>query len=542
MKLRLLVLAGFALQVSAQAQELAEREIHYRPGDWTSYPVMRFVTSIANDHSYVYFGTTSGIARYDFYRNRWDTPVTVSDGLADGSVAVVAYDFNTGFLWCATESGLNVRNPASDEWRLWPYEELGLESVTSMGTGDNYLWVQSGGSFFKGDRLGGMFWKASAEEEEEDRPVWYGELSEWRKQTLPDLFMGNGFLFFPDGIIQDTNLRRYTVTDFWIDDFQRLWMGTWGMGAGIADMRSFFLEPMPFGPYVTDIQSIVWDGNGMWIGGYPLDGESGGITYWNQEDGTWTTFESLLITPLRSDRVSAIAADENRVWFGTDEGLALYDKDRDRWRLLSIHDNLWDNRIITLAVGETFLWVGTPYGINRVHKSGLIVEKVEDKRLSHRGVYILDAQDGEVWAGTELGIFLYKDTTRTWEYIPGYAGMLPVHIKALSVYENEIWFGTDDGVEVLDRESGEWRGFPGEHYPTGLEINDILADSSLVWVGTEQGLLQYFKKEQRWRLYTTEDGLLDNSVRWLLPDGDYIWFATGMGLTRFFWNAPYRLD
>ena len=48
-----------------KAQELPDREIHYRPGDWISYPVTRFITSIALGHQYTYFGTTGGITRYE---------------------------------------------------------------------------------------------------------------------------------------------------------------------------------------------------------------------------------------------------------------------------------------------------------------------------------------------------------------------------------------------------------------------------------------------------------------------------------------------
>ncbi|MFH1335459.1 MAG: hypothetical protein ABII96_02990, partial [Candidatus Zixiibacteriota bacterium] len=40
----------------------------YLEGDWVSYSVFRYVTSVALDYRHVYFGTTGGVTRYD----RWD--------------------------------------------------------------------------------------------------------------------------------------------------------------------------------------------------------------------------------------------------------------------------------------------------------------------------------------------------------------------------------------------------------------------------------------------------------------------------------------
>ena len=56
-------------------------------------------------------------------------------------------------------------------------------------------------------------------------------------------------------------------------------------------------------------------------------------TGWDMEDEKWVYFESELITQLPSDRVYSIAVDENCVWFGTDEGLARYDKTENVWRV-----------------------------------------------------------------------------------------------------------------------------------------------------------------------------------------------------------------
>ena len=143
-----------------QTQDLPDREIHYRPGDWISYPMTLYVTSIALGQQYTYFGTTGGIIRYDFYRNRWEPPYTWSDGLEDDHIRVVAYDFTTGYLWCATRAGLSYRVPSSEAWWNISYRSFNIDPVSAIGVGKQHLWIESARRVMKGDRTGGPFRRA----------------------------------------------------------------------------------------------------------------------------------------------------------------------------------------------------------------------------------------------------------------------------------------------------------------------------------------------------------------------------------------------
>ncbi len=536
------ILLFLALSLGIKAQEIPEREIHYRPGDWISYPVTRFVTSIALGYQYTYFGTTGGIARYDFYRNAWDSPFTVSNGMANDRIRAVAYDFITGTLWCATDSGLSFYVSSAEEWRNISYSRLGIAPVSSIGNGKKYLWLESSGRLFKGNHMSWDFSRATPEEEAKDEVQWKGNRETEEKRLLPNFFMDKGYLFSPEGTIHDIHLRQFDVTEALRDKFDKMWIGTWGLGCGVADMKTFNLKLLPLGPYTSEIDAMAWDDGGMWIGGHHSSNVLGGITWWDMDRNGWIYFEAKYLQGLRSDEINSIAVDTDFVWFGTNEGLARYDKNKNNWRVFNVQDNLWDDRITSVVLGDRVLWVGTAYGINRVLLPGMVVEQVKDRRLIHRYIYQLEFDGEDIWAGTDRGIFHYIGKEKHWERMPGYPGMVTYTITAVSAWDNEVWFGTTDGVEVYNKRKKQWQGFPSEHYPTSGVINTILADSSAVWVGTEKGVLKYNKKENRWRRFTTNDGLLDNSVRWILLDGDYIWLGTKKGLTRFYWNAPYRTD
>ena len=535
---------GLILATDTTAQfRGSEQQIHYRPGDWVSVSMTRYVTSIAQSHDDVYFGTTAGITRYDFINGHWEWPYTTSDGLENDRIRIVVYDFATGYLWCATDTGVSYVVPGSEKWWNAPYASLGIGPVTSIGMGRKYLWLESSGKLVKGDRMGSGFWEATTQEAMEDSVQWRGARGQDFIRTLPYLFAPEGYVFFQQGYIQDMKLRQFDITDAFQDAFFHLWLATWGLGSCAADVATFQLNLLPYGLYVEDVQAMAWDEDGsMWIGGRHPPGENGGITLWDRENNTWIYFEVQFIPHLLSDDITSIVTDTACVWFGTREGLARYDKKNNAWRTWTVFDNLWDNRVHFVALGDSVLWVGTELGINRILLPSMVVEKIEDKRLIRRRIYCLAKDGNTVWAGTDRSIFRYAGGKNGWESVSGYAGMLVDTVTAISVWRNEVWFGTNDGIEMYAKKQKDWLGFPSMHYPTQGPIHALVADSAVVWAGTERGVLKYVKREDRWRVYTTDDGLLDNSVRWILLDGDYVWFGTARGLTRFYWNAPYRID
>jgi ligand-binding sensor domain-containing protein len=523
--------------------QIPDREIQYRTGDWVSYPVMRFATSIDMDQNTIYVGSTGGIARWNFFQKKWDAPYTRSDGLNDDQVRLLAFDFNTSCLWCATDGGLNVRLPGSEQWRQIPIGNDGAMPVSSLGIGRNYVWVQSRDAFFKTGHTGDAFSSSTAGEAEQDGVQWRGKMKAPIDGLPPNLFMDNGYLFNPEGVIIDKELRRYDVTAAVRDEFKNLWITSWGLGMGWADFNTFRLRMLPHGLYAPDVQAMAWDEGGMWIGGLHAGSASGGITHWDTDADEWNYFEARYTSQLTNDEVTAVVADTDAVWFGTTDGLVRYDKRGDAWRSWSVLQNLWSNSIRCVALGSGALWVGTDYGVNRISLPELSVDRMQDERLNHRRIYDIKTEGDFVWAGTDRGVYRYSRSQDKWDYLNGYAGMPVLEVTAVSVWRNEVWFGTDMGVEMLDKTTGEWSGFPENLYPTDGWINVVAADSDVVWVGMEGGgAAKYLKSENRWRVFTTADGLLDNSVRDILIDGDTVWFGTAKGLTRFYWNAPYRRD
>ncbi len=541
--LRWLLLFSVFFTVNTYAQfQVPDRNFEFRPGDWQGYPMTRCVTSVSRGQTHVYFGTTQGILRYQFIGDYWERPFTVCDGLSDDHIISILYDFTNSMLWCASMSGIHGREPSSERWQNLSYSDMGIQGpVRAIGSGNTSLWIKSGDLIYKGDRHFGNFTRSSKSAAEADQVHWNTDDLWPTGKALPDLFIEHGYFFNPDGKISDTNLREYHITTALQDQHDRIWMGTRGLGPGYGNMQTIYYHFLPYGLFSNDVQVMAWDDSGMWIGGHGRE-EQTGITFWDMDRESWIYYESDLIMKLRSDVVRAIVPIDDAIYFGTDDGLARLDRDRQSWRIYSVGDGLYSDRVTSLALGNNVLWIGGHLGITRMNLKGKVFSRISDKRLKHRYIYHLEPDGDDLWAATDLGVYQYISDRREWIYHKGYPGMLVQEAYSISIFGDEVWIATDDGLEMYNQKTKEWTGFSKMHFDTGGRVHNILADKKAVWIGTDNGVLKYFRDEDRWRRFTTKDGLLDNSVRWILLDGDDVWFGTAQGLTKFYWDAPYRVD
>lgn len=551
--------------IYAQDTPLRNRESNpnYEQGDWISYSMARYITSIAIGAEYVYFGTQHcGIIRIDQFQNRWDFPWTTSNGLADNEIWSVAFDTDTGFLWAASHTAVSYYQPTSRKWYNFFKDEFGLpvvDEIVSIGvTPNKIIFISQGGREFEANKFGGtvLLSNNGTDNAYLGRDIrWFGREAQrsqfGNKSTrLPNFFMTKGYLFDPQGFVEDFNFRRAEITVTLEDDWGNMWIGTWGLGAGKGDVRTLRLEMLEFGLANPVVNALALHNDVLWIGGADDIGENVGITAWNSKRESWEYYEQRNISDLESDQIFGITPDEERIWFATGHGLTFFSLKERRWKTFNTFDGLSDNRVFDTVVDDSSVWAGTANGIDRILKKNLLkskkdslqVEQIQGGNLTLTEVRDLELMANLLWAATDRGIYVYDISKKEGGYSDEIQGPVTDDIASISHYENELWFGSSHGIDVFDIDKREWLGVPeGRAFPN-IPINKILAAQDAVWAGTDQGVLKYNRKDQTWRTFNTEDGLLDNRVNVIVLDGDYIWFGTDLGLTKFYWNDPSRVD
>ncbi len=547
-----ILLSIFCLNVfAAENIRISGTNVDYDIGDWITWSTTRYVRDIDLGQEFVYYATTGGITRFHFYEKEWYFPWTISNGLSSMDIYTVGYDRNTGYLWCVTSNSVSYQEPATQYWTNIFFDELGLrqrDRITSLGFGDDnriYL-VSSRSDWFRSDNNFINFSPVS-------RPS-RNDIIKWRGgkrrnlSKLPHLYMQPGYFFDErNRVIDDTDLRHYKITCWIQDDWQNLWLGTWGLGTGHADLVSYNLELKPHGLWSPAVDAIAEQNKALWIAGVQNERESTAITKWNLFEKAPQYFEPYLITGFHNENITSIAVDGDLIWFGTQNGLTWYNQVKDIWRTFTVADNLIDNRILDVVVDDRSVWVATVNGASRIIKSTVgtdstRIQLVEYPDLRNISIRDLDQQDDLLWMATEFGIYIYDKTEQSGEFYAGIEGPSGRECFAVSCHQDEVWIGTVEGVSAFNTKTDTWLDPPARHYDMSHHINRILAADKAVWVATNNGLYKYDRARQRWVHYLVEDGLPTNKVYSLYLAGDYIWLGHLKGITRFYWNSPYRID
>ena len=526
--------------------------VHYEADDWITYSMTRWVNSVAVGREYVYGGTSGGVIRYNLYSNNWERPWTISDGLPDNFIICAAYDEATDYVWCSTHQGVSVYRTTWKKWENLFKDEFGLfgsDDIVSFGFDGQNVWIESrDGEYFSSENQQNSFTRKTIDTIPYEKIKWFGQ-KELSSKKMPELFMHDGYFIDPNGIIKDFRLDDYEITCFSSDPWNSIWVGSWGLGVGKADLRIKILELLPYGLFLNNVAAFEFDDNGnIWAGGIGSYNEQSGITFWDLEEDQFSYYQARFHNDLYSDQVTSIAIDESFIWFGTEYGLLRFNPSKNEWKTFDSGLGLRDNYIFDIEADEDNVWIATLLGLCQLEKRKMTqkdfrIQDVAEKDILNMKVYDIEIMENLLWIGTEYGLYIYDNLKKTGGFEDNANGPQNDKITAVGLFEDkEVWVGMSDGVEVFDMKSESWKGVPEKRFNTSLPINYIVVDEFAAWLATNKGVLKYDKDRKRWRTFTVEDGLPSNIVNYIGLDGDYVWFGTPEGLTRFLWNSSYRID
>ncbi len=448
---------------------------------------MNFITFLAEGDTQIYVSTTGGIRRYDRFTNEWLSPITTLDGLPDNRVQRIAFDPNTRDLWFETSIG-------TGRW------QIGLESVSLIG----------------------------------QRPP---------RLRSPRTFSNPPNVFPPFGhFIERTWIRAprqdYPITDVLTDSWNNLWVGTWGLGVGLADLRDEQLKFLQYGPLNNNVSAIYRDGESIWIGGGDAFGSpSQGITRLNLNSGDWEYFHRFQTSGMDMSHITAILSDSTQVWFATHNGLMRYSKNGERW--YSYRESAQKlGKLTALARDEKRLWLGTEFGLSILDLKADTIRTVEGSE--NFVIQSLVAGEEYIWAGTNSGLYRCHRGDSTWQSTPLPVGFAKRGIPALTTYDRQVWVATESPAGLLRLETADstWQEFPLSEIGNSLNVS-LAADTSRVWVGTDDGAFRLHIHRKQWRQLTMRDGLLNDRIQSVLLDGDFVWFGTPDGISRYHWANDF---
>jgi len=440
---------------------------------------------------FMWFGTEDGLNKYDgydftVYAHNPDDESTISDNLASA-----IYEDGDGVLWVGTKSGLDRFNRTTETFSHYQNDpddvhSLGGKWVTAIHEdGEGAFWVGTNeGGLDRFDRAAGIFTHYG---HDPDDPT-----------TLADDAVGV--------ITEDRDGTLWVGTDQGLNRFDRT-TGTF--------VRYQHTLGDPHSPGGNEISAVVEDSRGLlWIGT-----EDGGLNRFDRDSEIFLRYEHDPDDPssLSHNRVRRVFEDSaGRLWIGTQNGLDLYNAERDRF--FHYRHNPSD-----------------PYS------------------LSSNPVWsIYEDRTGVLWFGTYGGgLNKYNRTTdqfTLYQHNPDLPNSLSENMVWSITQDRDgaVWIGTfNGGLNRLDRESGTFTVYRHDaEDPDSLGSDDVRAllenSKGVLWVGTNGGGLNRFDHRRETFTHYRHDpddpnSLSEDRVTTLLEDrSGKLWIGTRtQGLNRF---------
>lgn len=377
-------------------------------------------------------------------------------------------------------------------------------------------------------------------------------------RTANKLFIGT----FEKGVyIYDLNIQKIVRPEVELTDVnitrlsplntKELLVATEGAGVHKLNIDTYETEPYiiaNYGSYNEMDGNIINDvyvdnEQRIWLSSYPT-----GITVRNNQytNYNWIKHSIGNRQSLVNNQVNSIIEDsDGDLWFGTSNGISLYDSKQKQWRsfLSSFNHGLKNqNRIfITLCeVSPGIIWAGGyASGIFQITKKNGNIEYLTPAQSFHLNVradkYIRDIKKdryGCIWSGGYYNLKCFNLKTRQGRLYPGLGSVTAIEEKD----STSMWIGTSTNLFLLDRNSGKYNEI---HLPGGATYIYTLhqENNGLLYIGTSgSGLFTYDPvKESISAHYHTENSpLVSNSIYVILPTKDgNILMSTENGISIF---------
>jgi ligand-binding sensor domain-containing protein len=246
---------------------------------------------------------------------------------------------------------------------------------------------------------------------------------------------------------------------------------------------------------------------------------------------------------LPDNHVFSVLVDGERVWAGTENGLAEYENGR--WKTYTAADGLAHRAVLSLALDKRTgdVWAGTMGGLSRISAGRIDSYTQLNSGLSNDVVYGVSVEGENVWVATAAGACRLNTRTGEWAlYNERNTPMAEIWTYAVSAAPDKVYYAVwGSGLLEFNQKTGVWDKWDdpdGENEMVVLKdqglIHEITTSVSyidnVVWVATYFGDSHY--DGRNWHNFLTKDsGLPSNFTNTVKGIDRYrAWFGTDKGL------------
>lgn len=468
---------------------------------------------LQDSRGYVWFGTASGLSRFDGYRFRNYFSYSGNEQTLLNDYVKSIREDKQGRIWVRTQNGYCIFDPATELFDRHPDAKT-AERLTAE---DRHTRLTD---------AKGNVWDLTRQW----CRVYSAEYKRWFESPA-DFFAAKGL---------KANLKGVIVRDLKLDKRKRLWMATDHHGLVMVDwnqnlLKQFTASPDEEGglPENTILAIAIDSNNALWMGTY----RNGAVYYWD-------AYERFQLVRL-GDVCTMVEDPLGNFWCGTnDSGIVCYNRlTGQRQHFGSEQTGLGSNVVVSsLYASDGSLWFGSfKGGLARYQGGRWTVWRKGSSPLQSDNIWALaqDA-DGRIVMGTlDAGVQTFDPKTGRWtQYCTANSDLNSDYIASLCVGNDQRYYVAHlQNFSVIDPKSGRVENFPttrsGEEFHN-LSVNHVVQDSrGLIWLASQAGVSIYDPQTDHIVHHlNTENGLANNLACLVAEDHSHrMWVGTGAGLS-----------
>ncbi|HEX4286929.1 MAG TPA: two-component regulator propeller domain-containing protein [Terracidiphilus sp.] len=246
---------------------------------------------------------------------------------------------------------------------------------------------------------------------------------------------------------------------------------------------------------------------------------------------------------LPDNHVYSVLVDGDRVWAGTDNGLALYEGGK--WKAYTPKDGLAHRAVLCLALDKRTgdVWAGTMGGLSRISGGRIDTFTQLNSGLSNDVVYGVAVENENVWVATAAGASRLDLSTGQWSlYNERNTPMNEIWVYGVSAAADKVYYAVwGSGLLEYNQKTKVWDKYDDPDGETEMVlfkdqglIHEITTSVSyvdhVVWVATYFGDSRY--DGRYWHNFLTKDSGLPSNFTNVVKgvDANRAWFGTDKGL------------
>ena len=512
-------------------------------------------------------GTDVGLDKYDSYQVKKYRQSARLSGSISSDILTCIYEDKDNNLWFGTYNGLNLYNPAKDNFQVFKKNSANSNSLNSnCVTGivedkKGNLWVVTDGSCLnRWDPENQSFMRYPFDSQRHRlsvRPsrmaavdsrgyIWVGSLSPGITRFNPESGL---FTKFDDPAIE---FNDYSYKSLYIDKQDKVWIATDGIGFFSYEparnkFEHFGIKGDGKGTNLNFILDIIPEDDRFLL----LAVDQGGINRFDKLTGRfdYIMYENTNDYGLNNNGIWCFHRDtEGILWIGTSGGgINYYNPKKERFNLFT-HNSNNPNSLSYNFTGSLFedhegkIWIGTDGGGVNVYdpKTGNFQIFKNDPRNPYsisgnviRG--IAEDKDHDMWIGTwDAGLNKYqRKTGRFIHYLPDKKDPSSISNKTIwnlfIDHKNTLWISIYNiGIDLFDLNKGVIKRFrynPDDQGSLSASNSWFFYEDheNNMWICTQNGLDIYNSLTHTFRVLNFPD----NDIGAFYKDkSGYIWVGT----------------